>query len=46
MHREIDSAAEQDAAVRRARVAAAVNKQEWLDTTEQQFAVRRGVPNP
>ena len=40
MHREANTDAEREAAERRARVAAAVNKQEWLDKTEVKFGVR------
>lgn len=42
--REHNSDAEKNAAVGRARVAAAVNQQEWLDKTEVKFGVRRLVP--
>jgi len=41
--REYNSEAERDAAARRAKVAAAVNKQEWLDKTEVSFGAHQGV---
>lgn len=37
--REANTEAERDAAEKRARVAAAVSKQEWLDRTEVKFGV-------